>query len=86
LQAAHLDSEPNLPEKAYKNYGVNHIALVVQNIEDIEAILVAEGYQRSISTPDEKYRTRRYFFDNMGFEWERIEYSTDKPDKKFLYE
>ncbi len=27
-----------------------------------------------------------YFFDKTGFEWELIEYSTDKADEQFLYE
>ena len=86
LQEAHLDATPEKPRKTYKNYGVNHIALVVENLAEIENRLVAEGYQRSIATPLEKHRKRLYFFDRFGFEWELIEYFSTIPNEKFLYE
>jgi len=86
LQEHHLDSVPKKQLKAYKNYGVNHICLVVNNIDEIEQKLIKGEYQRSISTPNEKFRKRLYFFDHAGFEWELIEYLSDKSDEKYLYE
>jgi hypothetical protein len=86
LQEAHLGSEPVSPRKTYKNYGVNHIAIVVDDLLKVESDLVECGYKRSIETPVEKHRKRLYFFDNFGFEWELVEYSTEDPAEKFLYE
>jgi len=86
LQEAHLGSEPENLQKTYKNYGVNHIAIVVDDLLKVESDLVRYGYKRSIETPIEKYRKRLYFFDNFGFEWELVEYNSQDPDEKFLYE
>ncbi len=86
LQEAHLGAKPEYPRVAYKNFGVNHIALVVNNISEIEANLVKAGYKRSIETPKEQYRKRLYFFDNFNIEWELIEYLSDIPSEKFKYE
>lgn len=87
LQEPHLDSlSPNKAQETYKNFGVNHIALVVENIEIIEENLVKEGYLRGILAPEETYRKRAYFFDAAGFEWELTEYLSDKPDEMYLYE
>lgn len=86
LQEPHLGSEPESPRKTYKHYGVNHIALVVDDLLKVENDLVKCGYKRSIETPVEKHRKRLYFFDNFGFEWELIEYLSEHPAEKFLYE
>jgi len=86
LQESHIGSEPEKQRKAYKNYGVNHISLVVDDISKIESELVKAGYKRSIETPIEKYRKRLYFFDDFGFEWELVEYSSHNPNEKYLYE
>ncbi len=86
LQAPHLDTNPEAPKQPYENYGVNHLALVVEDLEAVEAKLVSSGYRRGIDTPKEKHRKRLYFYDSFGFEWELIEYLSDKPEEKFLYE
>ena len=86
LQGPHLDAEPKRQLIAYKNYGVNHIALVVSNLQEIEKKLVDGGYEESIKTPVEKYRKRAYYFDEAGFEWELVEYFSEKPSEKYLYE
>jgi len=86
LQEPHPGAEPQQPRAPYRNFGMNHIALVVDNVDDVESELIAAGYQRSIDTPIEKFRKRRYFFDRFGFEWELVEYSSSSPNEKFLYE
>ena len=40
LQEAHIGSSPDKPRTPYKNFGVNHIALVVDNLDEIEKRLV----------------------------------------------
>ena len=86
LQEPYLDTEPKKRLKAYKNYGINHLALVVSNLQEIKKKLVDAGYKQSIETPEERYRKRVYYFDEAGFEWELIEYFSEKPSEKFLYE
>ncbi len=86
LQEPHLDAAPQKQHQAYRNYRVNHVALIVSNIHEIEAKLVDEGYQRGIETPIEKYRKRAYYFDKAGFEWELVEYLSEKPSERYLYE
>ncbi|MEL0629075.1 VOC family protein [Psychromonas aquatilis] len=86
LQEPHLEATPAFPLKTYKNHGINHIALIVEDLARIEADLIKAGYQASIDTPVEQHRKRLYFFDAFGFEWELIEYSSDIPEEKFLYE
>ncbi len=86
LQEAHLDADPMKQLQSYKNYGVNHVALVVSNVKEIEEKLINGGYKKGIETPLEKYRKRIYYFDDAGLEWELVEYDSDKPDEKYLYE
>ncbi|WP_025565671.1 VOC family protein [Psychromonas sp. SP041] len=86
LQEPHIGAAPKSQRKTYQNYGVNHIALIVEDISAIETKLVNSGYKRSIDTPVEKYRQRLYFFDKAGFEWELVEYSSEVPSEKYLYE
>lgn len=86
LQEPHLDADPEKPRATYKNYGVNHISLIVEDIEKVEGVLLKAGYKRGIATPIEQHRKRLYFIDSFGFEWELVEYSSDDPSEKFLYE
>lgn len=44
------------------------------------------GYHKGIDTPKEKYRKRAYYYDQTGFEWELVEYLSEQPAEKFLYE
>ena len=87
LQEPHLDSaSPNDPQSTYKNYGINHIGLVVDDIKAVEEHLVSKGYKRGIVAPEERYRKRAYFFDSAGFEWELTEYLSADLDDMYLYE
>ena len=86
LQEPHLGSEPDKQLARYINYGLNHIALIVPSVEEVQARLDAAGYQRGIGTPNEKFRKRVYFYDQGGFEWEFVEYLSDQESEKFLYE
>lgn len=86
LQEAHLDANPQNRLQAYKNYGVNHVALVVSNLQEIEGELANAGYPRGIEPPIEKYRKRAYYYDHAGFEWELVEYFSENPDEMYLYE
>lgn len=86
LQEPHLQKKPTAGSTAYENLGVNHLALIVSDLNKIEKNLIAAGYKKSIDTPVEKFRKRIYYYDNEGFEWELIEYLSDEPAERYLYE
>ena len=86
LQEPHLMESPTSGSTPYENLGVNHLALIVHDVDEIEKRLIREGYQKSIDAPLEKFRKRIYYYDNEGFEWELIEYLSDKPEERYLYE
>ncbi|SDR86278.1 Glyoxalase/Bleomycin resistance protein/Dioxygenase superfamily protein [Polaribacter sp. KT25b] len=86
LQEAPIATHPIKPNQTYINYGFNHIGLVVNNIDKIEKKLIKSGYQKGIDTPKETFRKRIYYFDNAGFEWELVEYLSEKNEDKYLYE
>ena len=86
LQEPHLDADSKKQLQTYKNYGINHVALVVSNIQEIEKKLLDSGYNRGIDTPIEKHRKRAYYYDKAGFEWELVEYLSEKTNEKYLYE
>ncbi|ARV07981.1 glyoxalase [Polaribacter sp. SA4-10] len=86
LQEAHLGANPKKQNQTYINYGCNHIGLVVNNIDAIEKKLIKARYNKGIDTPIEKFRKRIYYYDNAGFEWELVEYSSKNTEDKFLYE
>jgi len=86
LQEPHLDSDSKERLQPYKNYGINHVALVVSNVIEIEQKLLDNGYRKGIDTPVEKYRKRLYYYDDANFEWELVEYLSEKPSEKYYYE
>ena len=86
LQEPHLDADPKKQLQTYKNYGINHVALVVSDIREIEEKLLDSGYHRGIDTPVEKHRKRAYYHDKAGFEWELVEYLSEKTSEKYFYE
>ena len=85
LQEPHLDSEPgSLP--SYVNFGVNHLAWVVNDLDAATARLDDKGYRKGILAPVESHRKRAYYHDATGFEWELIEYLSDLPSERNLYQ
>ena len=72
--------------QAYRDLGVNHIGVVVDDIDGTLERLRAAGYRDS-STPEESECRRRYYFlDDDDLQWEFIQYLTDDPEKKNSYE
>lgn len=86
FQEAHIDSTPEYPKESYRNFGVNHLGLVVRGLDAIKARLLDAGYTQGMETPSEPFRQRVYFYDSAGFEWELIEYASAIASEKFLYE
>lgn len=51
LQEPHLDVDSKNRSRPYKNYGINHVALVVSNIIEIQEKLIKSGYKKGLETP-----------------------------------
>ena len=79
------DQPPVLPRQSYFHLGINHLCFEVENIDEIHRRLSAEGYLvRPVA--NEQFRKRLYADDNLGNEWEFVEYLSKIPGKKNLYE
>ncbi len=86
LQAAHNVAQAQLPREPYVNHGINHLGLIIDDAISIEEKLLNAGYRRNGPLVKDSYRRRIYFYDDAGFEWELVEYLSDQPEQKYLYE
>lgn len=86
LQAIHPGSVSENPPVGYVNYGVNHLCFKVDDAAAVEKALLAEGYRQNGPMIRDSYRNRLYFYDDMGLEWEMVEYTSSDPARMFLYE
>ena len=86
LQEPHPGSTAEAPRQSYTNHGVNHIGIIIEDASATESKLLARGYKPNGPMVIESYRKRIYFYDDTGFEWEMVEYLSDSPADKYLYE
>ena len=86
LQEPHPGFDPQSPHEAYRNIGVNHLCLTIDDAAATEKLLLEQGYKPNGPMINETYRKRIYFFDRTGIEWEMVQYLSDAPDEKYLYE
>lgn len=70
----------------YMDIGINHLGLIVDNVDHIKSTLVEAGFRENGASENEPLRKRLYFFDHAGFEWELIEYGTDDPNLRYQYD
>lgn len=66
--------------------GLAHFAYVTNSIEDITARLVSAGYKVANPGAISPYRKNVYFIDPSGFEVEFVEYLSDEPKLRNIYE
>ena len=57
--------------------GLNHLGYEVDNVQGLRERLIAGGYQESTVPNKHPHRTRVYFYDPEGNDWEFVEYHTD---------
>lgn len=70
---------------AYRDVGINHIGIVVDNTDEVKKNLLAAGYLLNELNENSAYRKRVYFFDPSGIEWEFIEYFSVDPQLRNHY-
>ena len=66
--------------------GVNHLAYVVDDVEALRSRLAAAGYKDSTPPNAHPYRTRQYFYDSEGNDWEFVQYRSNDPAQRNDYE
>lgn len=66
----------------YDDLGINHIGFVVEDVNAIANQLTEAGYKRDYPRQEEKFRTREYFADSDGNEYEFIEYLSNSIEER----
>lgn len=66
--------------------GLAHLGFVVSGLDDVVARLKAAGYEPRLFGPVHPHRRNVYFLDVNGLEFEFVEYFSDKPEEKNLYD
>ena len=72
--------------RRYHDFGVNHIGLVVDDVDAVAQRLQAADYPETYVADPHPTRIRRYFQDPSGMEWELVQYLTDDPAARFAYD
>eukprot|EP00008_Paramoeba_atlantica_P013115 CAMPEP_0201476486 /NCGR_PEP_ID=MMETSP0151_2-20130828/1687_1 /ASSEMBLY_ACC=CAM_ASM_000257 /TAXON_ID=200890 /ORGANISM="Paramoeba atlantica, Strain 621/1 / CCAP 1560/9" /LENGTH=148 /DNA_ID=CAMNT_0047856865 /DNA_START=111 /DNA_END=557 /DNA_ORIENTATION=+ len=80
------DSGESGKRRPYKDHGINHIGFVVQDLDAAVDRLVSAGYKKGIPAKDHPHRKRAYFYDHAGFEWEIVQYLTEKVEDRNAYD
>ena len=65
--------------------GLNHLAYEVDDAAAVRARLLSAGYRESTFPNAHPFRTRIYFYDPEGNDWEFVQYLTDDPAKRHDY-
>ncbi len=86
LQAAHPGVAASSPHDTYVNFGVNHLCFRIDDARATERRLLNAGYQQNGPLIEDSHRLRLYFYDDMGLEWEMVEYLSNKPEEMHQYE
>lgn len=78
--------EPANPRTPYQGLpGVNHLAYEVDDVQALRGRLMSAGYQDSTPPNAHPYRTRVYFHDSEGNDWEFIQYFSQDPAERNDY-
>ena len=65
--------------------GLAHIGFNVDDVDGISKRLQDKGYEVATIGADHPYRKTMYYIDPAGFEFEFIQYMSEKPDEKNMY-
>ena len=64
---------------------LNHLGFAVDDVNAIVSRLLAAGFQEGFIAPEHPHRSRKYFFDADGIEWEFVEYASGDPAQRNDY-
>jgi len=66
--------------------GLNHLAYEVDDAAALRERMLEAGYRESTVPNAHPFRTRIYFYDPEGNDWEFVQYLTDDPAKRNDYD
>lgn len=66
--------------------GLAHLGFVVDDLDGVIARLEAKGHRIEIQGVEHPFRRNVYFLDPAGFEFEFVQYLSDVPAERNLYE
>ncbi len=74
-------------DSTYENDGINHLGFVTDNLDELLERMEEAGYKPSDASvlDGHPFRRRAYLFDKNGFEWEFVEYLSDRPEERNEY-
>lgn len=85
-----VNEAPDEPAEPWDPYGgkpgLNHLGYEVDDAEGVRARLAAAGYRDSTVSNDHPHRTRVYFHDAEGNDWEFVQYRSDDPAERNDYD
>jgi len=65
--------------------GLAHVGFCVDDVDTISSRLQAKGYEVATIGADHPHRKNIYFIDPSGFEFEFIQYLSEKPEERNMY-
>ena len=65
--------------------GLNHLGFEVSDVRTLRARLLAGGYRETTVPNEHPHRTRVYFHDPEGNDWEFVEYHSQDPRERNDY-
>jgi catechol 2,3-dioxygenase-like lactoylglutathione lyase family enzyme len=84
-----LSEAPLAPAEAWVPYsgkpGLNHLGFEVDDAAALRQRMLAAGYRDSTVPNEHPHRTRVYFHDSDGNDWEFVEYRSDDPAERNDY-
>lgn len=83
-QASAASAEPRSPYAAVP--GMNHLGFKVDNVKELYARLLGAGYTDSTYPNEHPHRSRVYFHDPEGNDWEFIEYFSEQVEERNDYD
>ena len=69
--------------QSYHHVGLNHIGLVVENVSELAKRMRSKGYIEGKHVSDHPSRSRYYFFDHDGLEYEFVQYHKGKDKNSY---
>ncbi|OZG73176.1 lactoylglutathione lyase [Hahella sp. CCB-MM4] len=69
----------------YLNDGINHVGMVVEDLDGILCRFKEKGYS-GYESDAHPYRRRAYYYDPNGIEWEFVQYLSEKSEERNYYE
>ena len=73
------------PDARAEGGPLNHVGFVVDDAESLSERMRQAGFEEGMVVAPHPHRTRKYFLDGDGIEWEFVEYFSEDPAERNDY-